>query len=123
MASVENSTWYIVAIICCWFSSWLAFKQNKLNPVIVVFGMILLYMILISKFINDAVYYNTIIAYPIGFIFAHYENKLYDFLQKYYWAIPLTVCVILTIGIKLYTWFLICEIWVFAFMVFLVLSA
>ncbi len=120
MASVGNSTWYIFAIICCWLFSWIGFKQSRLNPNIVVLGLVLLYMILISK-IKEAVFYNTIIAYPIGFIFAHYENKLYPFFHRYYWFILPAVCGVLVVGVKLYTWFWFYELWVLAFSLLLVM--
>ena len=120
MKSVGNSTWYIFAIICCWFFSYIALRQKRLNSILILSLLILLYIILISR-IKDVVFYNTVIAYAIGFAFAHYEDKVYPVLQKLYCVFLLISIVLLLVGISFHTYFIVDEIWVLAFCVFLVL--
>lgn len=120
MRSVGNSTWYIFAIIFCWLFSYVVLRQKYINPIIFLFLLILLYIVLISR-IKDLAFYNTVIAYGVGFSVAHYEKKLYQFFKKYYWIFLTVSIVLLLVGIPFHSIFIVDEIWVLAFCLLLLL--
>ena len=120
MKSVGNSTWYIFAIICLWLFSYIALHQKQLNPILCLFILTLLYIVLISQ-IKDLAFYNTVIAYFVGFLFAHFENQIYPVLERFYFLFLAMSCILLLVGIPFHTYFIVDEIWVLSFCVFLVL--
>lgn len=83
--SVGNSNWYIFDILLCYAASYVVAKCAKGKN----FGQWLLLlmavcMLMLSLF-KDLYWYNTLLAYPAGAIFAEQQHKIVVILRKYYY--------------------------------------
>lgn len=85
--SVGNSNWYIFDILLCYAASYVVAKCVKGKN----FGLWLLLLMavcmLVLSFIKDLYWYNTLLAYPAGAIFAEHQHKIVDNLRKYYYPL------------------------------------
>ncbi|MDE6519953.1 MAG: hypothetical protein K2K91_05760 [Ruminococcus sp.] len=81
--SVGNSNWYIFAILCMYFVTWLAFSAGEILPfkskqipsLIIALILTGIYMILVRKF-KDGQFYNTVLCYTIGMWYACFKEKI-----------------------------------------------
>ena len=68
--SIGNSTWYVVAIVCLWISTYISlkvFKEDRYAIVSIAVFMVL-YSVIFHQ-IKTEIWYNTIIAYFLGILF------------------------------------------------------
>lgn len=83
--SVGNSNWYIFIIILCYSLTYLANRISS-NPK-VVGGVILslcLFTMFILSFVKGTWWYDTILAYPTGYIYANYRQQVEPILKRYF---------------------------------------
>lgn len=87
------NTWYIIAILFFYFIFYLAFRFCKKDgpAILIVFAVTLLYTVLGAFidhqdvwFMRGEWWYNSIIMFPLGLLFAKYEAKITAFLKKGY---------------------------------------
>lgn len=81
---VGNSNWYIFDILLCYAMTYVVarFAQIK-DQWKWLFATLLACMLLLS-FFKIAYWYNTILAYPAGFLFAEYESRIVGILRNHY---------------------------------------
>lgn len=82
--SVGNSTWYIMAMLILWFSTWIAFsiKRTGLLPFILVLLLTCVYVAFMKYVGRPSYRYNTVIAYPLGMFYSYFKNKIDDYFSK-----------------------------------------
>lgn len=122
LRSLGNSTWYVIAIIFMWVFSFIVYSQNRMNKNALFGAFIALYVIIFYT-IKEPVWYNTVIAYYAGILFAENEDKYRGWINKkgnYIKASAITV-IILICGVFTRSILLLFELWVLAFCAFFVL--
>lgn len=82
--SVGNSNWYIFVIITCYILTYLAFCVNKNYTGEVILVLCLIAMIILSR-VKELWWYDTILAYPAGYIFAMYRQHIEKYIKQYYY--------------------------------------
>lgn len=89
------NAWYIVAIIYFYFAFWLAFRfcKKDATAILWVFAATLIYTVtgaLVDHqndwFMRGEWWYNCIILFPLGLLFAKFESKVTAFFKKGYWV-------------------------------------
>ena len=87
------NTWYIIAILFFYFVFYLAFRFCKKDgtAIFAVFAVTLLYTVLCTLidhqsdwFIRGEWWYNSILLFPVGLLFAKYEDRITAFFKKGY---------------------------------------
>ena len=81
--SVGNSNWYIFIILLCYLITYIV---HRLGFGYACWGILLLSflaMLLLSYF-KQTHWYDTILSYPAGYIFASYRQRIESFLKRYY---------------------------------------
>lgn len=83
--SVGQSNWYIFAILCCYFATYISFSifNDKRNAFITTFLILVIYYIILHS-IKDTWWYNTILAYPTGMIISLFKKNVFSLLEKHY---------------------------------------
>ena len=83
--SVGNSNWYILAILVLYFLSFfggiLTRKHNLATIFFVIVGCCV-YVIVLVICGKGSWYYDTIFCYPLGMLYAFYEQKIKSLLEK-----------------------------------------
>ena len=83
--SIGNSNWYILIIILCYIITYLA---NRISATPKVVGGVILFLclltMLILSFVKGTWWYDTILAYPAGYIYANYRQQVEPILKRYF---------------------------------------
>lgn len=87
--SIGNSNWYIFVILCCYFSTFLAYKifaRINNNRSLIGGGNLLIiiciYVVLVLK--KQGYWYDTIFSYPLGIYFSLYKNEIENVFKRIY---------------------------------------
>lgn len=87
--SIGNSNWYIFVILCCYMSSYLAYRvlpKEKVSRRLFGGGNLgfitCVYVALLLK--KPGYWYNTIFAYPLGVYYSLYKIEAEKVLRRYY---------------------------------------
>lgn len=87
--SIGNSNWYIFVILCCYMSSYMAYRvlpMNKVNKALFGGGnlcfIICAYVVLLLK--KPGYWYDTIFAYPLGVYYSLYKVEVEKVIKQYY---------------------------------------
>lgn len=87
--SVGNSNWYIFDILVCYTATYIVAKlSDEKNLWKWLFFLIFICVIVLS-FLKKSYWYNTMMAYPAGVLFAAYQNRIVAVFRKYY--LPLLI--------------------------------
>lgn len=81
--SVGNSNWYIFVILLCYVATYIAtsfFKSYKEGGVLLLCFIIML----VLSFVKGTWWYDTILAYPAGYIYCSYRNYIEKWLKQHY---------------------------------------
>ena len=81
---VGNSNWYIFVILLCYAMTYVV---AKLTPQKDLWKWLLatsLVCVLVLSVFKRTYWYNTMLAYPAGFLFAEYESRITGVMRKYY---------------------------------------
>lgn len=81
---VGNSNWYIFVILVCYAMTYLVAILFKKKDQWKWLFATLLFCVLVLSVYKRVYWYNTMLAYPAGFLFAEYECKIIGVLRKYY---------------------------------------
>lgn len=76
---VGNSNWYIFIIILCYT---LTYFFNRIGEKYLLLSCITTMIVL--SCVKESYWYNTILAYPTGYYFAYYRNRIEKLLKRYY---------------------------------------
>ena len=100
--SIGNSNWYIFVILLCYAVTYLVarFIQQK-NRGKWLFIIILMVVLLLS-FVKESYWYNTMLVFPTGFLYAVYQDRIERFLRKYYALLMM----VLTIAFVIFFYFM-----------------
>lgn len=86
LKSIGNASWFLFAILFCYFTTWFVYSFGCKNTLIsnIVIGLIILLYAVIGCFVaKDSQYqFDTVLAFPIGLLFATYRNKFISFFNK-----------------------------------------
>ena len=94
--SVGNSNWYIFVILLCYVFSYLVLRiplHHRAYRVALLFVLSFLLILVLSRYQGDY-WYNTIMSYPMGFLFSTYKDRFQTVFKKYYWLIVILLLLI-----------------------------
>ena len=93
-------TWYVFAIIYLYIVFYLSFRWSKREWVSILLLVLLtiLYIITCNWLVIGTWWYNTAFLFPLGVIFARYENKIITICKRFYLAL-LPLCFIFLAGL------------------------
>lgn len=87
--SIGNSNWYIFAILCLYLGFYISFKLFGKNEShfflflsMFVFTAAYIYIVAYFKTIKSYWYYDTVLCFPAGVLFAYYKDKVYEVVTK-----------------------------------------
>ena len=101
--SLGNSNWYIFVILLCYSFSFIILRlpTNKTwCKVLFLFVLSFSVNVWLSQEKGEW-WYNTIMSYPMGFLYSSYKEPIERFLKKYYW---LSVVVFLLLFVFIFRW-------------------
>ncbi len=104
--SVGNSNWYIFVIVLCYLFSYLSMRLSSHLPVgrerLMVILQFLLCFVAIAWLSQEKEkwWYNTMMCYPMGFLYSVYKAPIETFLRKHYWS-SCVVLLMLLLGLLL----------------------
>lgn len=95
--TIGNSNWYIFVILLCYTFSYITLRL----PIKMLYKVILLFLFCFVAILwlfhekgENMCWYNTIMSYPLGFLYSVFKEKIERFLMKFYWH----SCVILLLA-------------------------
>ena len=90
--SVGNSNWYIFVIVLCYLFSYLSMRLSSYLPVgrerlMVILQFLLCFVAIVClSQEKEKWWYNTMMCYPMGFLYSVYKAPIETFLSKHYWS-------------------------------------
>ena len=99
--SVGNSNWYIFIILCCYFVFYLVFKMVGARYLAgtLLLGFVLFVGMLVLHEVKGRIWYNTILVFPAGVLYALYAEELEKVIQKRY-ILSLLVLLIVFLSLR-----------------------
>lgn len=96
--SIGNSNWYIFAILCCYFISYISLKicSSHKMTIVITFLLVVIYYILMSQY-KYPWWYNTVFCYPFGMLYSEYKDEINKKIAQRY-VISIVVTIILFLG-------------------------
>lgn len=95
--SVGNSNWYIFIILLCYIFTYFANRVSSRYAGWLILGVSIVAMLVLSC-VKGTWWYDTILAYPAGYIYANYRQQVESILKRYYFALFfIFVCIFLFI--------------------------
>lgn len=94
--SVGNSNWYIFVILLCYVFSYLVLRiplHHRAYRAALLFVLSFLLILVLSRYQGDY-WYNTIMSYPMGFLFSTYKDRFQTVFKKYYWLIVILLLLV-----------------------------
>jgi len=90
-SSVGNSNWYIFVIVLCYLATWIsgevAARWVKVGGGAWLNAIILCCIAFVLSLVKQEWWYNTMLAYPAGCLYAEYRNVIEKFIKRNYWAV------------------------------------
>lgn len=79
--SVGNSTWFVFVILLCWIFTYFSFLllKNRYQALAVLTVMLCIYIVVIAGVKEGHLWYDTVLCYPLGLLFAFQKDKLDNF--------------------------------------------
>ena len=104
--SVGNSNWYIFIILICYLLTYFCFRMSRKGGAFLLIVMTIA-VIAIVYFVKQPHWYNTILSYPAGILYAQYKDRIEKVIRWRYWWTLLTLgflfFVIHYVNLHLYT--------------------
>jgi hypothetical protein len=85
--SLGNSNWYIFVILLCYLFSYVSLRL-PIEKVWIKALLLFVFCLLVIFWLSHEKgkwWYNTIMSYPMGFLYSSYKEPIERFLKKYYW--------------------------------------
>jgi len=82
---VGNSNWYIFVIILCYGATWACAKLFRGVSRLLALVASLAAVMLVLSCVKGGYWYDTIMAFPAGCVYACYRPQLESFLRRHYW--------------------------------------
>lgn len=107
--SIGNSNWYIFIILLCYISTWFANRIGRARSLSAgaACGLLwaLLFLIMIAlAFCRDSYWYNTMLAYPAGALYALRRDRVNQVFRSHFWLSAIALAG-LTAGVHVLTHF------------------
>lgn len=86
--SVGNSNWYIFVILLCYLMTFVVLRlslSKRAHQAIVLFAISFALVLLLYCF-KDSYWYDTLLCYPLGFVYSAYKDPIESFLKRHYWV-------------------------------------
>ena len=97
--SVGNSNWYIFVILMCYSFTYLSLRWSLPNrgcQVAIVFVLCFFAIMFLSQF-KKTCWYNTILCYPLGFLFSAFKKQFVKCFKNYYWIVAAVLLLFLAL--------------------------
>lgn len=94
--AVGNDNWYIFVILLCYLMTYITLRLSISKPsyrVAFLFILSALCIIVIS-FFKGCCWYNTILCYPLGFMYSTYKDTIEVTLKRTYWKYAIVLVVL-----------------------------
>ena len=89
---VGNSNWYIFVILLCYLFTYVSLRckfPGRGYSIGLIFVLCFVAIVVLSQYKKDC-WYNTILCYPLGFLFSTYKELIISWFKKSYWLIGAT---------------------------------
>lgn len=95
--SVGNSNWYIFCIVLCYAFSYVAtyFTSKKYLQCAILFIMTAVVIVMLYR-VKDHWWYDTLMAYPLGYAFSCYRDSVIRWIRQHYCTSLLTAVITFT---------------------------
>lgn len=93
--SVGNSNWYIFVILLCYLFTYFSLRlplRRSGHQILVLFILCFVAIGVLSRF-KDSYWYDTILCYPLGFLFSSHKELIIRWFKKLYWLIGIALLV------------------------------
>ena len=96
-------TWYVIAIIVCYFAFYLTFRNNKneIISILIITLVLFVYMIVCNFLMLGGWWYNVIFMFVVGILYARHERIIVKFLKRFHLPL-LIISIILTVVFRYY---------------------
>ena len=84
--SVGNSNWYIFIILLCYIFTYFANRISSRYAGWLILGVSIVAMLVLSC-VKGTWWYDTILAYPAGYIYANYRQQVESIFKRYFFVI------------------------------------
>ena len=91
--NIGNDNWYIFVILLCYLMTYIVLRlpiSKSSHRVVLLFGLCVICMIVLS-FYKGTYWFNTILCYPLGFMYSTYKESIEKCLKRSYWLCLLVV--------------------------------
>ena len=93
--SVGNSNWYIFIILLCYIFTYIVNRISSHYTGWLILGVSIVAMLVLSC-VKGTWWYDTILAYPAGYLYANYRQQVEPILKRYFFVILfILVCIFL----------------------------
>lgn len=103
-SSVRNSNWYIFVILLCYLMNYITLRLPVSKPscrVALLFALCAGCLLVLS-FFKDNYWFNTILCYPLGFMYSTYKDSIERHLKKSYWLYASAAVLLFVLAFKLF---------------------
>lgn len=93
--TVGIDNWYIFVILLCYLMSYLALRFGSMkveHRALLLLALCLLCVFVLSRLKTER-WYNTLLCYPLGFLYSAYKAPVEAFLKKHYWPVLIALMV------------------------------
>ena len=84
--SVGNSNWYIFIILLCYIFTYFANRVGSHYAGWLILGVCIIAMFVLS-YVKGTWWYDTLLAYPAGYLYANYRQQIETVLKRYFFAV------------------------------------
>ena len=94
--NVGNSNWYIFVVLLCYLMTYLILRLPLKSPsyrVALLFALSTVLIVALSIY-KQNYWYNTLLSYPLGFMYSTYKDYIETRLKKSYWIYALLLAVV-----------------------------
>lgn len=101
--TIVRNGWYLQAIICMYFIFYLMhMHKNKKNQMSILAGELFVYICCCYLFSENAtIYYESILAFPLGIVWADQKERLDSLIKSYYTALVPEIFIIFSVTVLL----------------------
>ena len=97
--SVGNSNWYIFVILLCYLMTYFVLRLpvTKRSQRCAILFALCAFCLFVLSFYKENYWHNTILCYPMGFLYSTYRDKIETHIKRFYWRDALVLLLFLIV--------------------------